>query len=132
MPIWDDHDWKPIRVGVAWEGAGYPNLDGWAWYRTTVAIPESWRGSPIYFSIEGADDYYELYVNGKKAGSGGDIATRQTAFEMRASHDIRGLVKPGATAHLAVRVYDWYGAGGLFRPIYLSTAPIGDGAEMLK
>jgi len=71
-------------------------------------------------------------VNGKKAGSGGDIATRQTAFEMRASHDIRGLVKPGATAHLAVRVYDWYGAGGLFRPIYLSTAPIGDGAEMLK
>ena len=131
-PNASDQDWKPIRIGIAWEGAGYPQLDGWAWYRISVDIPDSWQDRPIYFCIEGADDYYEVYANGKKAGAGGNIAKRQTAFDLRASHNIRPFVVPGQTASLAVRVYDWYGAGGLFRPIYLSTSPIGTGVDVLK
>jgi hypothetical protein len=127
-----DDAWKPIRVGRAWEGQGYPTLDGWAWYRISVDIPSSWKDRSIYVSFEGADDYYELFVNGQKVGTGGDIETKSTAFEERKSHDVTRQVKPGETAVLAVRVYDWYGAGGLFRPVTIGTAQIGTGAEMLK
>jgi hypothetical protein len=42
------------------------------------------------------------------------------------------LVTPGETALIAVRVYDWYGAGGLFRPVTLGTARIGTGITLLK
>lgn len=119
-----DQAWRPIRIGTAWEGAGYPSLDGWAWYRIHVDIPKAWKGLPVYVSFEGVDDYYELYVNGKPAGSGGDLATKKTAFEDRTSHDVSQLAAPGETMVLAVRVYDWYGAGGLFRPVSVGTARI--------
>ena len=89
-------------------------------------------GSEIYLNFEGVDDYYELYVDGKSAGKGGDIEKRLTAFEERKSHPLTRLVKPGETVHLAVRVYDWYGAGGIFRPVTLSTAAFGPGGDLLR
>ena len=46
-----------------------------------MTIPDTWKDRDVYVSFQGVDDYYELYVNGHKAGSGGDIETRQTAFE---------------------------------------------------
>ncbi len=119
----DDH-WKPIQVGRAWEGLGYPDLDGWAWYRITVDIPRSWQGSRAYVSFQGVDDYYELYVDGVKIGSGGNIATKTTAFDQPKSFDVSKHAEPGKRVVIAVRVYDWYGAGGLFRPVTLSTAPL--------
>ena len=119
-----DDSWKPIHIGQAWEGQGYPTLDGWAWYRIDVDIPQAWKDRNIYVSFEGADDYYELFVNGQKVGTGGDIETKTTAFEERKSHDVTRQLKPGETAVLAVRIYDWYGAGGLFRPITIGTAQI--------
>ncbi len=122
-----DDTWKPIHIGTAWEGAGYPALDGWAWYRVSIQVPESWSDKPVYVSFEGVDDYYELYVNGRRAGSGGDIATKTTAFEDRTSHPVTNLVQAGETATIVVRVYDWYGAGGIFRPVSVGTASLGDG-----
>ncbi len=95
-------------------------------------MPESWRDCPVYLSFEGADDHYELYVNGELAGSGGDIATKQTAFEQRKSHDVTRFVTPGAAVQIAVRVVDWQGAGGLFRPITLGTSRIDPAADVLK
>ena len=86
----------------------------------------------MYVNFEGVDDYHELYVNGTKVGSGGDVKTKTTAFELRSSHDVSRLVTPGRTTHVAVRVYDWYGAGGLFRPVSIGTAPIGTGNDVLK
>jgi beta-galactosidase/beta-glucuronidase len=129
----EDETWKEIRIGTAWEGLGYPALDGWAWYRIAVDVPESWSDKPVYVSFEGVDDYYELYVNGQLAGSGGDIETKTTAFEDRTSHLVTDRVQPGQTATIAVRVYDWYGAGGLFRPVSVGTAALGNGeTEVLK
>jgi hypothetical protein len=128
-----EESWNEIRIGGAWEGLGYPALDGWAWYRVQVEIPESWSGRPVYVSFEGVDDYYQLYVNGKLAGSGGDIESRTTAFEERASHLVTDVVQPGEKATIAVRVYDWQGAGGIFRPVTVGTAALGNGqTEVLK
>jgi hypothetical protein len=128
----DDQAWKPIKIGQHWEGQGYNALDGWAWYRLTVDIPKDWSGVPMFFISEGVDDAYEIYVNGTKIGNGGDIPNKKTAFEERTAHAIpAGLLNPGEKNVIAVRVYDWYGAGGIHRPMSLSNVPIG-GVDILK
>jgi hypothetical protein len=38
LPATTDDDWKEIRIGQSWEGQGYPQLDGWAWYRISVDV----------------------------------------------------------------------------------------------
>ncbi len=127
-----DDNWKEIRIGRAWEAQGYPALDGWAWYRISIRIPAGWAGREIYLSFEGVDDIYELFVNGKLAGKGGDLKTRQDAFNEKKSHRITSFVRPGEKCLIAVRVHDWYGAGGIFRPVSLGTVGFFDGPEVLR
>lgn len=115
--------WADIRIDSHWEGQGYPTLDGWAWYRLTVEVPPSFAGKEAFLRFTGVDDHYEVYVNGRKVGTGGDIATKTTAFEEIKSHPVGNGLKPGEAVTIAVRVYDWYGAGGLFRPVTLTTSP---------
>lgn len=119
---WPAQDVKKIRIGAAWEGQGYPRLDGWAWYGLEVKIPDDWEGDAAYLIFQGVDDYYEVYVDGVPVGSGGDIEQRRTAFDERASHRL-ARVEAGKTMRIVVRVYDWYGAGGIFRPVWLSNVP---------
>ena len=128
----EEKQWKEIRIGANWESQGYPDLDGWAWYRLSVEIPARWKDREIYLSFEGVDDIYELYVNGKLAGKGGDFATHTDSLSDKKSHDLTRIVKPGEKALIAVRVYDWGGAGGIFRPVTLGTVEIGSGVEILK
>lgn len=127
-----DDSWKEIRIDKHWEAQGYDTLDGWAWYRLQVLVPSSWKGREAFLSFEGADDFYELYVNGKLAGTGGDLEKRLTAFEERKSHRITPLVTPGETCSFAIRIHDWYGAGGIFRPVTLGTVPFAPGVETLR
>jgi len=127
-----DDTWKEIGIDRAWEGQGYSTLDNWGWYRISVDIPDDWKDHNIYLSFEGVDDYYELYINGQLAGGGGNILRRETAFSERKSHSIITFVTPGQRCEIAVRVYDWYGAGGIFRPVTLGTVDITDGFELLK
>ena len=125
MREWNDTEWSTLSIDRHWDGQGFPNLDGWAWYRRTITLPDDWNSERTYLSFTGVDDHYRAYVNGELVGTGGDIETRSTAFEERKSHDISRLVKPGETITIAVEVYDWYGAGGIFRPVSITATPIG-------
>jgi hypothetical protein len=127
-----ENEWKPIRIGEWWESQGYPDLDGWAWYRLVVDVPKAWEGRDVFLSFEGVDDLYELFVNGELAGKGGDLATHQDAFNERKSHKITRFVNAGGPALLAVRVYDWGGSGGIFRPVTLGTTPLNPELDLLK
>lgn len=127
-----DATWKPIKLGQHWEGQGYPTLDGWAWYRLDLTLPADWQGQPIYWHCDGLDDHAEFYVNGQRVGTMGDLANKKTAFEDKASFEITQHARPGDTVKLAVRVHDWYGAGGCHRPQWLSTVPRTSGQEILK
>lgn len=124
--------WSDIRVGNAWESQGHAALDGWAWYRLVVDVPDRWKDRPIFLFFEGVDDCYELFINGELAGKGGDVATRKDTFSEKRSWDISRWVKPGEPATIAVRVHDWYGAGGIFRPVTLGTTAFGSGVSVLK
>jgi len=101
------------------EGQGYPNFDHCAWYRIGGRIPEAWQQREVYLSFEGGDDCYDLFINGELVGKGGDPVTKVSTFAERKSWKITSSVKHGEEAILAVRVYDWYGAGGIFRPVTL-------------
>ncbi|MFO0528260.1 MAG: hypothetical protein ACK52A_09190, partial [Planctomycetota bacterium] len=96
-----------------------------------LRLPEQWQGS-CFLNLTGADDYCDVYVNGVNVGSCGDIAAKRTAFEERASFDLTSHVRPGAEFVIAIAVYDWYGAGGLFKPMTLSTQPLDQAPPMLK
>jgi hypothetical protein len=127
-----DDTWKPIRVGQHWESQGYPNLDGWAWYRHSLAVPANWAGQPLYLNFEGVDDYYEVFINGQKIGGGGNIEKKESAFGVKQSIKLPDTIKAGQEITIAVRVYDWYGAGGIHRPVRLSTVPHAAGPQILR
>jgi len=75
---------------------------------------------------------YELYLDGKSVARRGDITTRKDTFNEKSSHDLTAFVQPGKTHVIAVRVYDWYGAGGIFRPVTLGTSAFSTEGELLK
>ena len=128
----NDQNWKSISIDRHWEGQGYAALDNWAWYRNSIALPDDWASETTYLNFTGIDDYADIYVNGEKVGSAGDMEKRQTAFEDRLSFDISQHAEPGATMQIAIAVYDWYGAGGIFRPVTISTSPLSDNRPILK
>ncbi len=132
LPAFDDSQWGEISIDRSWESQGYPQLDRWAWYRTRVTLPADWDGERTFLNFSGVDDYYEVFVNGQQVGSGGDREKRETAYELRVSHDITEQIRGGLPLQITVAVYDWHGAGGIFRPVWLSTQPISDQPRMLK
>jgi hypothetical protein len=127
----DRKAWGNIRIGSHWESQGHPNLDGWAWYATDLEVPEDWDNQEAYLWVDGGDDYYEVYVNGEPVGSAGDRVTKATAFEERSTFRIPS--HPSVRRyHIAIRVLDWGGAGGMFRPIHWSSTPRPRGPRLLK
>ncbi len=131
-PELDDQGWGKIRVDRHWEGQGHKALDHWAWYRRDVIIPNDWKSPTTYLNFTGIDDYADIYVNGDKIGSVGDIAKKETAFETRLSLDVSKWVAAGKPLQITVAVYDWFGAGGIFRPVTLSTDPLSANPPILK
>lgn len=126
LPDNSTDDWSAIKIDSHWEGQGHDNLDGWAWYATEVTVPNDWDASEYYLCFTGVDDHYQVYVNGTKIGQAGVIQTKETAFEMRTSHPLPKSIQAGDTLSIRIAVYDWYGAGGIFRPIFLRTSPLSD------
>ncbi len=129
----DDAEWKTIKADRHWEGQGYESLDNWAWYRLRVPLDEKWaKAEKLFLNFTGVDDHYRLFINGQFVGSSGDVATKKTAFDERKSYDISEFVGKGDSIQIAIAVYDWYGAGGIFRPVTLSTQPLSDDRPWLK
>jgi hypothetical protein len=110
-----DERWDTIRIAEHWDGQGYQGLDGWAWYSKELTIPKEAN----YMIFTGVDDYFEVFVNGVKCGTGGDLENKKTAFDMTIAipipADQRGVARVG------VLVDDWQGAGGIFRQVYFSS-----------
>lgn len=124
----DDSAWGSIRAGAHWEGQGHEALDGQAWYRRKVTLPAEFAGREVWLTLDGADDAYEVFVNGTRVGGGGDVTARRTAFDE--PNSIKLPVNTGEPFTLAIRVLDWHGAGGLHRPIKLATAPLSPAASL--
>ncbi len=133
-PEYNDSSWKSIGVYEPWEKQGYPRLNGFAWYRTKVVIPSSIRDEAdlkdsLIVKLGKIDDFDQVFFNGvligenlqnvkpgtKPANDFKDLKNSYWNEQRRYSLPLKsGLIKWDNTNVIAVRVFDWGGAGGIF------------------
>src|SRR5690606_35303607 len=126
-----DGDWRPVRAGAHWESQGFEHYDGVAWYRTTLEVPERWRGATVRAVFEGVDDSYRLYVDGEEVARHGDPEAGETVWLVRTVCDLSEHLNYGAANHVVLRVVDHNGAGGLHRPVFVTTGPVDPASDLL-
>jgi len=122
-PNYNDQNWKPISVAHNWEVQGYPNYDGFGWYRLHVVIPssikeKSYLKDSVRIDLGTIDDNDEVYLNGKLiakyGGKGGDIKTSNygpRSYVIAANNPAILWDKENV---LAIRIFDTGGDGGIY------------------
>ena len=131
IPVLDD-SWGRIPVPGCWEGYGFckPRYDSpnplTGYYRTTFTVPQEWRGQRIVLRFDGVLYGYDLWINGRQAGSW------RSGYNT-ALFDITDYLKAG-TQELAMRAIsqfpgsdfdyndDW-APNGIFRDVTLMAVP---------
>jgi len=112
----NDNEWKHITLPSHWEDEGFPNVDGYVWYRGKFVLPSTWIKGPLTFSFGKIDDCDETFVNGISIGKTGefppDYNSAWTAF--RTYSIPREIVRWDSVNTIAVRVYDGGGPGGIY------------------
>jgi len=123
LPTYNDQNWKPISVYHNWEAQGYPNYDGFGWYRLRVVIPssikeKSYLKDSLRLDLGIIDDNDEVYLNGKLiaeyGGKGGSIKTSQygpRSYTIAANNPAILWDKENV---LAIRIFDTGGVGGIY------------------
>ncbi len=121
-PAFDDSGWALIRGDEPWDGQGYPQLSGVAWYRFTLVLP---AGGDFYsLLLPRIYSSYQIFVDGRLLLTVGKMPPKPVAYQAPP----RALALPdhlgGASEPLqvAIRVWqdsDWviYRPGGLQGPI---------------
>jgi len=122
-PNYNDQNWKPISVAHNWEVQGYPNYDGFGWYRLHVVIPssikeKSYLKDSIRIDLGTIDDNDEVYLNGKLiakyGGKGGDIKTSNYGPRSYAIVANNPAILWDKENVLAIRIFDTGGDGGIY------------------
>jgi hypothetical protein len=118
-------DWRDLKANSHWENQGedLKHYTGVAWYRVDVAVPADWQGLDARAVFEGVDDSFEAWLDGAPIGRFGDPATRTTVWLERQVAELGTRLRAGATNTFVLRVVDHAGAGGLWKPVFLTTAP---------
>lgn len=106
QPEYDDRDWDTLPVPALWETAGYA-MDGVAWYRTTFELSAQEAAAGVTLGLGMIDDSDEAWVNGRRIG-----ATVNRWNEPR-RYPVAAQALRAGTNHLAVRVTDTGGGGGI-------------------
>jgi sialate O-acetylesterase len=102
----DDSDWKTIPVPAHWESKGYRGVDGVAWYRRKVTIPQTWVGQQLTLSLGTIDDFDVTYVNGEKIGE-------TAGWNVERTYEVAASANHSIDVSIAVRVTDTGGGGGM-------------------
>lgn len=121
---YNDKNWKPVQTSLCWEKQGYPDYNGYAWYRIKVIIPsslkqKSYLKDSLKIILGKIDDCDQTFLNGVKIGQNGGLPG---TFEKVKAYDVvrryavsaKGkLIRWDRPNVIAVRVYDQQGNGGL-------------------
>ncbi|MHC4109789.1 MAG: acetylxylan esterase [Planctomycetota bacterium] len=138
-PEFDDGAWKSVRIGSAWEEAGFAEHDGYAWYRARFVVPKGWnqdKSAPegsdndfLVLSLGPIDDADVTYFNGVKIGATGTMPPEYaSAYGVERRYRIPiDKVNWGGSNVIAVRVYDHEGPGGIYKgPVFVRLPRIDD------
>ncbi len=120
----NDSTWKDVRVDLnkGWEEQGFPDYDGFGWYRTSFNVTGDTLKQPGLRMFFGAvDEEAEIWINGRKACDHTIASTGRTVESLWDEpflfDPIPYLVEGNNT--IAVRVHDMLHQGGIWRPVYL-------------
>ncbi len=118
-PVWrspyidEAGEWSFVRIPGSWERQGFPDLDGYGWYRIRFRVPARLRSDSLLLVMSAVDDVDETYLNGVLVGATGSAPPRLRAEP----HSLRVYPLPRALLEernvLAIRVYDSKDSGGL-------------------
>ena len=124
------HDWAikgPFQTGSNPEvggGMGRLPVNGVAWYRRKLDIPESDSGLSIFLDIDGAMSYTIVWLNGNLVGG---WPFGYNSFRL----DLTSHINFGGENQLAIRLDNpnhsarWYPGAGLYRNVWLTkTNPV--------
>ena len=109
----DDSQWNTVAVPSQWETQGFPNYDGYAWYRTKFSVPKNLLNKELFLLLGKVDDIDETFLNGKKVGGLGKFPpVNESAWNVQRTYKIPASLLKEENV-LAVRVYDGGAPGGI-------------------
>ncbi|WP_163714009.1 sialate O-acetylesterase [Mangrovibacterium lignilyticum] len=103
----DDSSWNTIQAPELWEGQGYANIDGIAWYRKTIELTKEQASAKGSISLAQIDDNDQTWINGVLVGG-----TNQ--YDAHRVYQIPADVLKEGRNTIAIRVVDTGGGGGIF------------------
>ena len=116
----DRSDWSEVVVPEHWDRYDLEEYDGVGWFATTFEIEDLSKPLALFFG--GVDDDAEVWVNGKSIGT--HIGYSEPFFL-----ELSDAVRPGEN-ELVVRVNDYSGPGGIYKPI--SILPVAEVESLLR
>lgn len=112
--------WTTITSGRVWEDQGFKGVDGFAWYRKSVFIPEELKKEVLKLggmtlNLGTIDDCDQVFFNAKLIGESGIMPPNfLTAYDKIRKYDILASdIHWGKENVIAIRVFDNNGGGGL-------------------
>jgi hypothetical protein len=112
----DTDEWEKVGIGMNWDVQGYPDYNGYGWYRRKVEMSKP-AGKKAYLEFGAVDEEAVVYVDGERAGSHEKgVDGWDDTFRI----DITEFLGEESEEHLiAVQVYDSMLAGGIWKPVWL-------------
>jgi len=125
-PEYNDNNWKTISTGYNWENTGYPDYDGYAWYRIKKVISSTLRSDSylkdsLKIKLGMIDDADQVYLNGILIGQNAGLKSDKFEELMPWDAERKYVISAENPAIqwdkenvIAVRVYDQGGPGGMY------------------
>ncbi|MFH0990024.1 MAG: alpha-amylase family glycosyl hydrolase [bacterium] len=108
--VLDRTSWQKIEVPAYWDRFNLASYDGVAWYARTIDIEDISKDQVLFFG--GVDDDADVWINGKKIGSHAGYS-ESFYFDL-----LPGSLAAGKNT-VVVRVNDYAGAGGIYKPVMI-------------
>ncbi|MEI2274612.1 sialate O-acetylesterase [Sphingobacterium sp. ML3W] len=106
-PQLDKSTWFTITIPSFFDRNLFPGMDGVVYFGKDVALPAHWQGKPLKLILGAIDDNDITYVNGTKVGE-------TVGYDQIRKYTIPATANNGSLLHIAVRVFDGAGDGGIY------------------
>ena len=114
-PGFPSDDLPFIRISEFWDTQGYKNL-GEGWYRLQYKCPALPDGKRVFVLFEAVDEGAFLYIDGQRV-AWYDTAFPHITWSKPFLLDVTGSLQSGGDHLLAIRVHNYSGDGGLYKPL---------------
>jgi hypothetical protein len=106
QPDFDDNGWTLIGTGQSWYTQGFPHLDGFAWYRATIQIPD--KPQDLSLLVPYVVTSYQVFADGQLLGGVGAMPPEKHPvgqFRVWAVYHLPPTTSHTRTVVLAFRVW---------------------------